>query len=297
MSENQQPGNSISFDDAPGGDLPFDSLFPAEPTVAAQPQAAPQQPEAAAQPVQPAPQTPAPPADEAFITGQRTVYKTREAAVEGINQKDALIENLRQRYALTTGIDPITQQPVGAAPARPQQSNYVQDPERWVKDAASALQRGDVNAYRDAQAKFVYDLLEPVLPAIQGTLEERAVKELETEIKDIRAFVSGNEYQAAMNGNPELRDAIEFAKADIRYAPRLAGLYKLAYRTSQGMRLPELLEANRSQSSAQPQVRTSTPSSTPAPPSPAPTPSLNTKEGRRAIIEAFENSSAANAPF
>ena len=297
MSDNPQPGNSLNFDDAPGGDLPFDSLFPAEPTVTAQPQAAPQQPEPAAPPVQPAPQTQTPPSDEPFISGSKTVYKTREAAIEGINQKDALIEQLRQRYALTTGIDPITQQPVGAASAQPQRANYVQDPERWVKDAATALQRGDVNAYRDAQAKFVYDLMEPYLPAIQGTMEERAVKELETEIKDIRTFIGSNNYDVAVGKNPELREAIEFAKSDVRYAPRLAGLYKLAYLTSQGMRLPELLEANRPQQSAQPQVRTSTPASTPAPPSSAPPPDLRTSEGRKAIIEAFEKSAAVNATF
>lgn len=299
MPESPAAARSVDLQDAPSGDLSFDSLFPAEPSDAQLQAAPPPQPVTAAPPVPAAPQ--APPAavpEEPFLQGSKSVYKTRDAAIDGINQKDVVIEQLRQRFVLATGVDPLTNRPASAAPAAPQSPNYAQDAQRYVTDVAAALQRGDVNAYRDAHTKLIFDVLEPVAPALFQTLEEQALRKLDSEVPNSRSFVGSADYQSVLEANPDLRDAIEISRSDMRLAPRLPGLYKLAYQASQGMRLPELLKAQQPQPPAQPTpVRTTTPATTPDAPSPAPVPTLNTSEGRKAIIEAFERGGGANRVF
>jgi hypothetical protein len=285
--------SSVSFDDAPGGDLTFDQLFPSDAdsvTATAEPQAT-QTPTESVQPSpapQPVPQVQAPP-DEPFVKGEKTVYKTREAAIDGINQKDAIIEQLRTRFALTTGIDPLTGQPVtAAAPTGPAPKNYAQDHKAYLTDLANAAQKGDPDGYGAAQAKFIYDVLEPVVPILTQTAREQAIRATESDVKDFRTFYGSPEYRAALDSNPELKGAIEFAESDLRNQSRLPGLYKLTYQVSQGMRLPEMLRAQAQQPSltAQPE-RTTTPSSTPSLPPPVQT-APNSKVDRKALIAQME---------
>src|SRR5271170_2152219 len=143
------PG-TVDLSDAPAGldDSTFDSLFPSDGRNAVTaPQAQPQvqQTVQSQQPVvtqaQPAAQVTSP-ANQPFIKGDKSVYNTAEAAIQGINQKDALIETLRQRYALTTGIDPITGQPVTQSntPIVPQVPDYNQDPRLYMQDLYKAAQ-------------------------------------------------------------------------------------------------------------------------------------------------------------
>src|ERR1700686_2709185 len=96
------PGGFAQLGQSPAGldDATFDSLFPAEPSQAIQPSqqvAAKQDPQTTQQ-------------DQFFLKGGKSVYKTAEEAVKGLEVKDTLIdeqkatiEQLRQRYALTTG--------------------------------------------------------------------------------------------------------------------------------------------------------------------------------------------------
>lgn len=299
-------GKQPDFSDAPGSDLTFDQLFPSEPRVGDAPNTvtpATSAPVTTAPVTTPVPQsTPAvTPADDFFLSGSESKYRTREAAIEGINQKDAVIQQLRQRYALTTGIDPITQQPVGAAAATPASTNYARDRQRFVSDQAAALQKGDADAYGRVLEKFVMDTLEPYAPALQASARERALRQVESDVKDFDKFLGSSNYKSTLERHPELGDAIAIAESDIRFNSRLPGLYKLAYEASLSSQLPELLKANQTTT---PEVRTApvtmTPTTTAPPPSattPAAAPSLATKEGRRAIIEAAERSGLTNKLF
>src|SRR5690348_16003975 len=108
----------------PVEDINWAELFPTDPgaRVPTQPATAtpPATPPAAQPPVTP------PPTPEFLKTSTGTVYKSADEAIKGIEHKDTLIEQLRQRYILERGIDPITNQPVQPASQAP--APYTQDP-------------------------------------------------------------------------------------------------------------------------------------------------------------------------
>lgn len=297
MSIPNPASGEVDLSDAPTGDLTLDALFPPEPsdTPTTATPAAPADP--AAMTPAPATQAPAQTVDEPFIKSGNIVYKTREAAIEGISKKDALIEQMRTRYVLATGIDPITGQPVGTSSATPNR-NYTQDSDAYVKDFYSALNSGKSSNVRDVQAKFVMDMLEPFAPLLQQTARESALKQFESEVPSGRQFIGSAEYNEALAAEPDLKDAIALSESDPKFASRLPGYYRLAYRVSQGIRLPEIIKAQTAPKPNTPApVRTSTPATTPALTEPATAPNLSTKEGRKAIIEQFESSQLANQEY
>lgn len=264
------PRGIVGLSDAPGGldDATFDSLFPAEPTpleATLQVQSTPPVTPAATPPVAPAapaPQTPAtpsfPPAIP-FLRGSRSVYNSPEAAIEGINEKDALIEQLRQRYALTTGIDPITGKRVEAVVAGPVEStSYFENPNKYLEDLYAAAKTGGPEAYRDVQAKFIMDSLAPLQPVIQSVTRQTALATVSKDTPAINQFVGSAAYDKTLEAVPELKNAIAVAETDYRYSSRLPQLYKLAFLAGQGIQLPDLLRANAQASAAQ----TSTPGAT-----------------------------------
>ncbi len=284
------PGGTVNLSDAPASldDSTFDSLFPAEPTPIV---SAPHSQEAT-----PSSAVTATPADstttQPFIKGDRSVYNTPEAAVEGINQKDALIETLRQRYALTTGIDPITGQPVAQGPQpQVQGTDYATSRKQYLDDLYMAAKSGDPNAYGDVQAKFMMDTLKPLQPILQRAAREQAVEAVSQEIKEIGGYIGTPQYQQTLESVPELRDAIRTAESDYRFHSRLPGLYKIAYLTGQGRQLPEILKAQaqtaQTQNSPTPQRTTMQPS-TPSMPQVAHKPSFKTIEGIKATIAEAE---------
>ena len=295
------PGGIVNLNNAPSpiDDATFDSLFPADGTsqvTAPQaPQNQPGQPTAPSAPA--APNAPAPAPSAPFIKGSKSVYNTAEAAVEGINAKDALIEQLRTRYALTTGIDPITGQPVQAQNTPPQNNNYYENPQKYLDDLYKAAKEGGPQAYRDVQAQFMLDTLSPLTPMINRMAREEAIGKVSTEIKDVASVIGTPAYQAALDANPDLKEAINTAESDFRFHSRLPGLYKIAYFTSKGTQLPEILRANATQVTpnlnSQPQnIRPTAQPSTPAPPQRTAPPSLRTIEGIRATIADAESRGA-----
>lgn len=302
LNGNTPPG-TVDLSDAPAGldDATFDSLFPSDgQNVVAAPQAQPvtqtvqqqQQPTPQAQPVTQVTQPST--TSQPFIKGDKSVYNTAEAAVQGINQKDALIETLRQRYALTTGIDPITGQPVTQAnqPIQPQVPDYNQDPKLYMQDLYKAAQTTP-EAYRDVQQKFLLDTLKPLQPYIQKAAREQAMEALTSDpsLKDAGTFIGTPAYQAALDNNPELKNAIVAAESDMQWHSRLPGLYKIAYLAGRGQQLPDLLAQ---QSAAIPNstpsapVRTTAQPTTPNAPAPSARPSFGTLEGIRATIAEAE---------
>lgn len=295
------PGGVVQLNNAPGGldDATFDSLFPAttpqtetqstQQTTATQ---GAQQTTQATQTQSTTTQT----QDQFFIKGDRSVYKTAEDAVKGVNEKDALIEQLRQRYALTTGIDPITGKPV-TNQGQPQEApDYYQQPDQYLDALYNAAKKGGPEAYRDVQAKFLFDALKPIQPVFQKLAKDQAIATLGTEIPGAKTFVDTPSYTKALDLNPELKQAISISESDQRFHSRLPGLYKLAYLTAQGMQLPELLraQATQTQTTSQTQqtqgqpVRTTVQATTASPAAHTAQPSFKTIEGIRSYIKDAE---------
>jgi hypothetical protein len=269
----------------------LNELFPAEPatTVATTTPAA---TTPATTTPQVTPQTVTQTPDEPFLKGNESVYKTREAAQRGLDEKDALIKQLRQSYSLATGVDPITKQPLNAIAPQGNES-YVLNPKKYVSDLQDAKSPEQL---AKVQQKFVFDTFQPIAPAISSMTKNAAIKQVADTLPDFNTFYGGQEYKATLDANPDLKEAVEMAESDIAFHPRLAGLLKLTYLTNKGMQLPELLKkAATPQTQAQP-VRSLTPSTS----APAEyttsneAPSLGTKAGRQAIIDQFEKSGNAS---
>src|SRR5690348_8697445 len=207
--EQVAPRGAVDLSGAPAGldEATFDDLFPAEPrSLSTAPQAQPAAPagtqSAPAAPAANQPTTAPSNAPSApFIKGERSVYNSPEAAVAGINEKDALIESLRQRYALTTGIDPVTNKPVGQQQTQAS-PDYYNNPNQYLKDLYEAAQKSP-EAYRDVQLKFFSDAFAPQLsalqPLIQQSAKDAAIAETAKEIPTIKDFVATPTYQKVLD--------------------------------------------------------------------------------------------------
>ena len=300
------PNGIVDLAKSPAGildDAAFDSLFPAEgSTTVLAPQSDPNiPPTVSTTNLTPVEQPQSAPVSEStassnepFLKGEKSVYKTMDAAVQGINQKDAIIDQLRQRYALSTGIDPITGQPVGS------QSSVVPDynrnPQKYMADLYEASQNSP-EAYVGVQQKFLMDSLAPLQPLMQRTAREQAKETLKADFPEAPAYIGTPAYQKALDTNPTLKEAINGAENDYRFHSRLPELYRLAYLTGQGLQLPELLQAAKSQPQSTTQnstttVRPTSRSTTTAPQQTAVRPNFKTLEGIRAIIADAEGKGA-----
>jgi hypothetical protein len=300
MAAANNPLESLNFGDAPGGELTFDQLFPTD--QGAQPTTA--ESGTPSEPVQPEPQVTAPvppPVEEFFLRAGDSVYKSKEEVERGIQTKDSLIQELRLKEIARTGIDPITNKPVNLGPQQTQPAipDYTQDQSRYFQDLVQAVDKNDPKAYYDAQAKLVYDLLAPIAPTITQMARERAVQTASTGeqgIKDLGQFLDGPAYKETLSKIPALQGAIEAAEGDMRMYNQLPGLYQLAYWTSQGQRLPDLLKAAQTQpqSNQAPQTRPLTQPQTPVPPTVQSNFDISTKEGRKAIQDRMEQHGIQN---
>lgn len=266
--------NTVDLSGAPGGDFDLDDIFQnpeVTPTTATEDQ------------------TPTPtettPVDESFLkTATGTVYKSQEDAVKGIEHKDTLIAQLRQELAAKTGSDPLKKPPEQTGP-----TNYLQDNETYFKDLSKAVETKDQARYMEVQRKFVFDSLAPLAPTLTSLMKEQAANVVESEVKGFRQFVTSEDYTKTLDSFPLLKEAIRVAESNPESSQQLPEFYKMAYYASQGARVPEIVRAstNRTAEPVRPTV-----SSSPIPPSTSGnrvvTPSLNTSEGRKAIIEQQE---------
>lgn len=288
------PGGTVQIDWSKVGgesDEAFESLFSGEST---QPTTARATETPATQ--QTAATTPTPTATTPVeIKAAKSVYKSVDAAIEGINQKDALIETLRTRYALTTGIDPITGQPVAAQQSTQQSARYQDNPTKYLEDLYGAANKGPT-AYAEVQGKFVDDKvdarLEPLAPLIQDLVEQKAIQTASKDNPDIAKFVNSQAYERTLDANEDLKLAISNSKADARFHSRLPHLLKLTYLAGQGMQLPDLLKAQAStpstQTQTQTQVRTTMQPTTPSPAKTTVAPNFRTHEGIKSIVADME---------
>jgi hypothetical protein len=287
--------------DVPGGDLSLDDIFPVNSGV--QQTTAPTTEIAA--PVTPTAQpTPASQAQPNFeIRAKDSVYKTVEAAQRGVEEKDALIEKLRQRYIMERGIDPVTERRVPLNEDKNVPVNYMQDNKRYMQDLKTAVDKGDENAYFQAQAKLVFDLLSPLAGTINNAAKEQAVQALSTTVPEFQTFRNSPEFAAVLSENPSLKSAIETSENDFRGHAQLPELYRLAYFAAQGRRVPDLIKqatAAAAQAAPTQQVRPTLGQNTVAPPSQHNTNvtlDVSTPEGRKAIIAQFEQSNGRDFKF
>jgi len=303
------PGGIVQLNDMPGGftDDAFDALFSADgtPSKPAQqvetrtPVSQTPTPQTVAPQAQQTQDTPVvPQADDTFIKGERSVYKTKDAAVEGLNQKDQLIDTLRQRYVLATGVDPISGQPVGTNGVQPQPQvvNYAQNPKQYIEDLYKAAQASP-EQYAAVQKKFLLDSLGPsVIAASTDVVRNQAIKTVASEIQDFNTFYGSQGYQKALEVVPELKNAIATAESDTQFSGQLPGLYKAAYLIGKGLSLPQAVAAATQLSQTQTPSRP-VPTATPTTPTLTPVtgaakPSFGTIDGIRAIIAQHEASGA-----
>lgn len=278
-----------------GADVSFDDLFGNnEGLVVTDPNATATTPtETHGEPARTEPQAPA------FELKTRTgsVYKSLEDATKGIEEKDTLIETLRQEFITRTGVDPVTRKPVVQ---QEQPRSYMQDPVQFTKDLRKAVETGDDAAYAQANIKLLADMLAPIEPLVTKYAQQSAVEQVSGQIKDFQTFRGGEDFQKVMGSNATLRNAIQVAESDIRLANQLPELYSLAYYAAQGLKTPDLIRAAQAAQAAQaPQapVRTPMQGSTLAPETHASRPSLSNHEGRKAIIEQFERTNGMDFKF
>lgn len=229
--------SSTSFlNDAPGGDIPFDQLFGTEPEASfssANPPAA--STPAATTPTEPAPTTDA---FKEIRTSTGTVYKAYDDVVKGIEEKDTLIQQLRDKFKTLTGNDPL--KPAPEPQSRP---SYLNDADRFANDLAEAAKTGNAKSYRDAIRNLVEEVIGPAAPLISDFAKTRATQQVTQEFKDFQGFVGSNDYQAALQRNPSLAYAIQNAESNLGLAQQLPELYRLAYESHTARKLPELVQA------------------------------------------------------
>lgn len=281
-----------------GGEISWDELFPAGDTPVAQgattPQGGTPAPAAPVPPPQPAAAAPAAPV---ITTKTGTVYKTVDEAIKGIEHKDTVIADMRSRMILATGIDPLTGQPALPQSTVQQPKNYLQDDgTAFYTDLVAAANKNDAKGVFNAQTKLIFDALAPLAPVMNSFAKQQAVQQLSAELPDAKEFIGSENYTKALDETPELKQAIAAAESDFQHHSRLPGLYKVAYRISQGLRLPEILKAQPQQPS-QP-VRQTTAASTLTPTdSHSAQPSMRTKEGRAALRAQLEAKGVADMPL
>ena len=279
-----QAPTSVSLADSPSAldSETLNQLFPSDSptsTASVQPQATPEPQQTVLAPVQS-------PTNEEYLAGESSRYKTREAATQGLNEKDRLIAQLRQQYSLATGVDPITKQPLAQRAPAPDE-NYLSNPDKYLKDLSAAKSAQDLTR---VQTKLVLDTLQPLQPLITSSAKQQALEQTKSQYQDFGSFYGSQEYTQVLEKTPSLKEAIDMAEGDYRFHNRLPDLYSTAYLVRNGMRLPQVLQeqAARPQPQATPAPRQSVTPTTPPPPAPSSPIGLNSPEARKALIAQFE---------
>lgn len=279
------PMSTNFLDDAPGGDIPFSELFGSEGGSPEQATTPATESTPAPEPVQP---SQAASVFEPIRTRTGSVYNTADAVTRGIEEKDTLIRQLRERYVAERGVDPITNQPVSRAE---EPVNYMRDPQRFARDLAAAASKNDAAAYTNTQTKLIFDALQPIAPIIQEFSKSRANEMVTKEIAEFAAFRSSPDFNRVLDSSPVLKQAVNGAEQDINFSAQLPELYKLVYSEYTRQRMPELLKAVQTQNTPITPPQTSNRSMTSGTMTPVtPTTSasdadaLQTKEGRAELM-------------
>jgi hypothetical protein len=281
--------DTITMSDAPGGDLSLDDIFGDQSSVQTTAQVA---------PITPQPSENATSTSEPFLkTKTGTVYKSVEDAVAGIEHKDALIQQLRSEVSQRSGQDPLATRRQQEAASR--QVNYVEDQSKYFEDIAAAVEKKDTKGYMDAQTKLIWDTLGPLAPTLVQLSKANAERVVSEQLPDFKGFLGSENYNQIVGESPLLADAIRSAEQNPAAAGQLSELYRIAYLSSQGRRLPELVKNVRTEP-----VQVPRPTVHSAQVAPVSTnggtqaaPSLDSKEGRSELIKQMEAKGVANLRF
>jgi ribosomal protein L29 len=238
----------------PGGELSLDELFP-NPELT--PQAPPQ--------IQaPAPQ--APPPEEFFLkAGTGTVYRTKEDAVRGTEEKDRTIERLKNELAQLKAQTATTQ------PEQP--ASHREFAKQFFARLSKAASEGDAEAYANTLAEFQLAVLEPYRPLMSNVAKENAIRANEAEVKDIRTFIGSPAYRETLERFPTLKQAIEAAETYPQLAHQLPEFYRLAHEsyvarkaveTNQALSTQQFQQQHTAQTPLRPTLTSSTPTPVPS---------------------------------
>ena len=150
----------------------------------------------------------------------------------------------------------------------------------------------------NAQQKLIWDSLGPLAPTITALSKANAERVVVQEIPDFRGFLGSEQFNQLDQYSPLLADAIRTAEMNPQAASQLPELYKVAYLATQGRRVPELLQSARAETASPVQPRPTVHSTQVTPPPstgvPQVQPSLDTKEGRQALIKQMEANDIGN---
>ena len=205
-----------------------------QPTFNPNPQpAAPQGDDWFEQQEQPASQAPPqPPAHSDYFlkadTG--TVYKTAEEAAKGVAEKDRMIATQKQQLEQLTRV---AQAALGGQP----QPSAAQQQAALYKALETSVQQGDmtfdqaVRALAEQTSQEQYQKqMQPLQPLIRHANRTQALEIASQQFDpNIRSFYGGTSYQKVLETNSVLRDGINQAEADPRYAGALPELYRMAF--------------------------------------------------------------------
>jgi len=227
------------LDNAPGGDIPFDQLFGTEPEASFS-SANPTGPAATTSPTATTPTEPAPTTEgfKEIRTATGSVYKAYDDVIKGIEEKDTLIQQLRDKFKTLTGNDPLKPQPEPV-----QQPGYLNDPTRFANDLADAAKSGDAKKYRDTLVGLMEEYFGPARPLITDFARSRATQQVSDEYKDFQQFVGSEDFNKTLQRNPALAQAIKVSSENLAYQSQLPELYRLAYESHTARRLPEIVQA------------------------------------------------------
>jgi hypothetical protein len=175
----------------------------------------------------------------------------------------------------------------------------VDDQSKYFEDIASAVERKDTKGYMDAQTKLIWDTLGPLAPTLVQLSKANAERVVSEQLPDFKGFLNSEQYSEIVQDSPLLADAIKSAEQNPAAAGQLSELYRIAYLSSQGKRLPELVKTVRTEPAPvhRPTVHSAqvAPVSTSAGTQAAP--SLESKEGRSELIKQMEAKGVANLRF
>lgn len=238
-----------------------------------------------------APQDVTPPAQqvtpaEPFLKASTgTVYKSAEDAVRGIEQKDALIQKLRQEAIERTGVDPVTGQPVHKAPSV---VNYTQDSEKFLTDLRDAATKGDTKRYVEIQKQLVSDVISPYAPMLTGYAKQQAQEAVSAKYSDFKQFAHSEDFTRTLDENPILKNSIQMAESSPERSGDLTEFYGMAYKLNSARKLPEIVQQQAAVNTVRPTLQSGAPQAPVASSKVAAAPSLDSPEGRAEIIRQFE---------
>lgn len=289
--------SSTNFlNDAPGGDIPFDQLFGTEPEASfssANPTDQTTTQTTVAEPTQ---------TTDTFKevrTSTGSVYKEYDTLVRGIEEKDTLIQQLRDQVKQATGQDPLRrQEPVQAQ----QPQNYLSNPTRFADDLANAAKAGDAAKYQGTLLGLMEEYFGPAKPLIQEFARSRATEQTNSEYKDFGQFRRSEDFGKVLERNPALAQAIQASEQNIQFSHQLPELYRLAYESHTARRVPEIVQAARQTTAAPVQNTRPTVQQTSLTPGNAVTQqsdqdALRTTEGRKEILARLRAAGIENLTF